>query len=221
MGVPDLPLYMELLSKLNSARQPFFYCGYNISTHSPYDVPVDYGLGIGGENAAFINTIHYGDSSLSVFFKEAEKQPWFDNTLFVFVADHSHESQIIRVREDKDRYRIPLLLYGPVLRPEFCGMDIQKVVSQLDLTGLLLSQLGLEYRGKYPFTRNPLQSDFKEMAFYNFPGGSGIVTPNSWLTRNLNDPKERERIGSDTLKAALYGDIGRYLHKASIYLKDR
>ncbi|MCC7148617.1 MAG: sulfatase-like hydrolase/transferase [Saprospiraceae bacterium] len=221
LGVPDLPLYMELLSKLNSARQPFFYCGYNISTHSPYDVPVDYGLGIGGENAAFINTIHYGDSSLGVFFKEAKKQPWFDNTLFVFVADHSHESQIIRVREDKDRYRIPLLLYGPVLKPEFCGMDIHKVVSQLDLTGLLLSQLGLEYRGKYPFTRNPLQSNFKEMAFYNFPGGSGIVTPNSWLTRNLNDPKERERIGSDTLKAALYGDIGRYLHKASIYLRDR
>lgn len=221
LGVPDLPLYTELLTRINSARQPFFYCGYNISTHSPYDVPVNYNLNIGGENAPFINTIHYGDSSLSVFFREAEKQPWYDNTLFVFVADHSHESQILRVREDKDRYKIPMLLFGPVLKPEFRGKDIRKVVSQLDLVGLLLSQLGVDYREKYPFTRNPLQLNFNEMAFYNFPGGSGIVTPNGWLTRNLNDANQRERISKDSLQAALYDDIGRYLHQASIYLKDR
>lgn len=219
LGIPDLPLYLDLLKRLDRASQPFFYCGYNISTHSPYDVPVNYKLNIGGVNAPFINTIHYGDSSLSVFFKEARNKPWFQNTLFVFVADHSHESQIIRVKEDKDRYKIPMLLFGPALKPEYSGQIIDRIVSQLDLTGLLLSQLGHEFQSRYPFTRNPLQYNSRPIAFYNYPGGSGIVTPQHFLTKNIHDKDIRNSMQQDTLQVRLNNEIEKYLNKASLYLK--
>lgn len=221
LGVPDLPLYRQLLANINQARSPFFYCGYNISTHSPYDVPVDYKLGVGGVNAPFINTIHYGDSSLHVFFEEAKKMPWYANTLFVLVADHSHESQIIRVKEDKDRYKIPLLLYGPALKPDYRGKIEEKIISQLDVTGLLLSQLGFDYRKRYPFTRNPLQPNHREIAFYNYPGGSGIVVPGAFVTRDINNKNEKAGLLGDTTRLRLYNDIEKYLNKAARYLREQ
>ena len=221
LGVPDLPLYEKLLTDLTAARQPFMYCGYNISSHSPYDVPVDYKLGIGGISEPFINTIHYSDSSLNVFFTEAKKQPWFDNTLFILVADHSHESQIVRVKEDKDRYKIPLLLYGPAIKTAYRGVKIESIMSQLDIIGLLYSQLGIPFEKKYPFTRNPLKKNPPEIAFYNFPGGSGVVTKEGFLTKDLNyagrntsvlnNPKDEEKF---------VAWVDKYLYAAAVYLKD-
>ncbi|MCO6461418.1 MAG: sulfatase-like hydrolase/transferase [Saprospiraceae bacterium] len=219
LGVPDLPLYQELLRRIDKAPSPFFYCGYNVSTHSPYDVPVDYKLNIGGINAPFINTIHYCDSSLNVFFKEAKTKPWYDNTLFVFVADHSHESQIIRVREDKDRYKIPLLLFGPALKEQYCGQINDHIISQLDLVGLLLSQLGIDYQTRYPFSRNPLQSNGKQIAFYNFPGGSGIVTDKGSLTKNIADKNFLNHLKNDTTALRLNNEIEKYLNTTANYLK--
>lgn len=221
LGVPDLLLYRQLLTNINQARSPFFYCGYNISTHSPYDVPVDYRLGVGGVNAPFINTIHYGDSSLHIFFEEAKKMPWYANTLFVMIADHSHESQIIRVKEDKDRYKIPFLLYGPALKPDYRGKIEEKIISQLDVTGLLLSQLGFDYRTRYPFTRNPLQPNHRQIAFYNYPGGSGIVTPGAFVTKDINNKNEKNGLLRDTARLHLYNDIEKYLNKAACYLREQ
>ena len=220
LGVPDLPLYKQLLVQIKEAREPFLYCGYNISTHSPYDVPVNYKLNVGGVNAPFINTIHYGDSSLNVFFTEAKKQSWYKNTLFVLVADHSHESQIIRVKEDKDRYKIPLLLYGPALNQQYQGYDMKKIISQLDIIGLLYDQLGIPFEKKYPFSRNPLKKNHPEVAFYNYPGGSGVVTRDGNITKDLNVNRKIEGTEEERIKELRLW-VDQYLHEAAKYLQSR
>ncbi len=220
LGVPDLPMYKHLLSEISQIPQPFMYCGYTISSHSPYDVPVDYKLGIGGISEPFINTVHYADSAIHVFIENAKKQPWYENTLFVMVADHSHESQIVRVKEDKERYKIPLLLFGPALKQQYEGTNFDKVMSQLDIIGLLYGQMKIPYEKKYPFTRNPLKANAPEIVFYNFPGGSGIISNQGTLTKDLNyEGKNTKDLKDPKTEKSMIEWVDKYLYEAAVYLK--
>ena len=200
LGIPDALMVDPVLSLIDQATAPFFYCWYTLSTHPPYDIPTPKWINYGGPQRDFVNTLHYADSSLGLFFAKARTKSWYAHTLFVFVSDHSHDSQYNRPIQHKDRNRIPLLLYGDVIRPEWRGKTVQKVVSQLDIAATLLAQLGLPY-DDYPWSKdifNPLAPHF---AAYNYMSGSGFVTPDGFVAQDdrfpdflLTDLKDSSRI---------------------------
>ena len=113
------------------------------------------------------------------------------------------------------------MLYGPAIKSAYTGVKIESIMSQLDIIGLLYSQLGIPFEKKYPFTRNPLKKNPPEIAFYNFPGGSGVVIKEGFLTKDLNyagrntsvlnNPKDEEKF---------VAWVDKYLYAAALYLKD-
>jgi len=86
-GIWDEPFLQYMGENLDTIREPFFSVVFTLSSHHPFVVPKGYeNLPAGGTKVH--RPVAYVDQSLRKFFDHAKSKPWFDNTLFVFVADH-------------------------------------------------------------------------------------------------------------------------------------
>lgn len=188
LGIPDKYMVDPLIEYLDKEQTPFFYCWYTLSTHPPYDIPEKTDIGYKGIQRKFVNTLRYADEALEDFFAKAVDKPWYDNTLFVFVSDHSFDSHVKRTVEHKDRNKIPLLFYGNVLKDEWKGREINRTVSQLDIAATLLHELDLP-SDKYPWSRNLFDDDNLPFAAYNFLSGSGFVAGDDFVAQDDLFPK--------------------------------
>ena len=86
----------------------------------------------------FKNTLYFSDWSIGEFLKKAKEDGWFDDTIFVFVSDHTSGGPGSDSLYNK--FRIPMVIYAPkILKPR----KVEYVVSQLDIIPTLYNLLGL------------------------------------------------------------------------------
>jgi phosphoglycerol transferase MdoB-like AlkP superfamily enzyme len=154
-GMADEDLYaqaMKLADADHAQGKPFLLQLMTTSNHRPYTFPagrIDLASGDGREAA-----VKYTDWAIGNFLEQARTRPWFDDTLFVFVADHCAGSA---GKEDLPvaNYHIPLFLYAPKwLMPE----ENDQLASQIDLAPTLLGLLNLDYQSTF-FGRDLLKSN--------------------------------------------------------------
>ncbi len=145
-GVCDEDLYRKALSRMRESwenREPFFGLILTTSNHRPYTYPegrVKVPSGKGRKGAVL-----YTDWAIGHFLEEARKEPWFEDTIFVVVADHCANSAG-KAALPVDRYRIPLLIYAP----KWVGPGrVETLGSQMDLAPTLLGLLGVDYTSKF------------------------------------------------------------------------
>ncbi|MBX8484907.1 LTA synthase family protein [Pseudomonas cichorii] len=145
-GMADEDLYAQTLKLADAgfaAKKPFLLQLMTTSNHRPYTYPdgkIDIKSGKGRDGA-----VKYTDYAIGQFLLEARKKPWFDNTIFVFVADHTAGSA---GKEDLPvvNYQIPLFIYAPKLvQPE----EDAQLASQIDLAPTLLGLLNLDYESTF------------------------------------------------------------------------
>lgn len=190
LGVHDEYLFAKNLSDLNSAKQPFTSVMFTLSSHSPFDQPLQNVFKNGGEQDQFLTSVFYTDSCLAEYFKNAKKQTWYKNTLFVLVADHSHPSHLNREQYSSEYRRIPLLFYGDVLNEKFKGTKNHKIFSQIDVTATILAQLEMN-NSKFKWSKNMMNPYTKEFAFFSFEDAFGWVKPNGTFIYDVNFKKNR------------------------------
>jgi phosphoglycerol transferase MdoB-like AlkP superfamily enzyme len=130
----------------------------------------------GDNERKYINSAYYTDRSLGEFIEKARKQPWFKNTLFIVVADHSHNSYRNWAFTTPFYHRIPLLFFGDVIKPEYKGMKINKLSNQNDLATTLMHQLEIP-ADEFHWSRNLFNPYSPEYAYYSFEEGFGWVRP--------------------------------------------
>ncbi len=182
LGIHDEYMLAEQLKDLKSEKQPFFSVLFTVSTHSPYDQPMDDVISWAkrdGQND-FLNSAYYTDRSLGEYFEKARKQPWYSNTLFIIVADHSHNTYNNWSVDSKEYRRVPLLLYGDVIKDEFRGKKIDKIGSQTDIGVTLLSQLDISHDDFF-WSRNLFNPTIPKFAYYESTDGGGWITPNGYF----------------------------------------
>lgn len=153
-GMSDEDLYQQSLKVADAdhaAGKPFFLQLLTTSNHRPYTYPegrIDILSGVGREGA-----VKYTDYAIGKFLEQARKRPWFSQTLFVFVADHTAGSA---GKEDLPvvNYQIPLFIYAPgLIEPG----EVSTLASQIDLAPTLLGLLNFDYTSTF-FGRNVLRS---------------------------------------------------------------
>lgn len=154
-GMADEDLYrqaIKLADADHATQKPFFLQLMTTSNHRPYTYPegrIDIPSGDGREGA-----VKYTDYAIDQFLQQARKKPWFDNTLFIFVADHTAGSA---GKEDLPvaNYQIPLWIYAPkMIEPA----ENPTLASQIDLAPTLLGLLNLSYTSTF-FGRDLLKGD--------------------------------------------------------------
>lgn len=179
LGYHDEFLFDRQLQELKSMQQPFFSAMFTLSTHGPYDFPMKRDLNIGDKEEDYVNSIYYADSCIGDFIRKAKREPWFDNTLFVFVSDHSHNSPYNHPFNDPAYRRIPMLFYGNVIDTAFVT-ERAIVAAQTDLAATLLAQLGQPY-SQFRYSKNLFAKWLHPHAFYSFEEGFGFVNCDGWI----------------------------------------
>jgi phosphoglycerol transferase MdoB-like AlkP superfamily enzyme len=146
-GVADEDLFdaaMDYYDEVSRAGQPFFSIIMTTSNHKPFTfrsgVPGVKPAG-GGREAG----VRYADFAQGYFLREARRHRWFDDTLFVIVADHGAR---VYGREEipLKTYEIPMLFYAPRhLRPG----RVDTLTTQIDIAPTVLGLLGLPYTAPF------------------------------------------------------------------------
>ena len=181
LGVHDQYTLGWQLNDLDREQQPFFSALFTLSTHSPWDQPYPKPLKWGANEREYINAAYYTDHCLGDYFRKAEKEPWFDSTLFIIVADHSHNSYRNWDPQSREYHKIPLLFYGNVIRDKFRGTVWHKLGDQHDIAATLLAQLGLKH-DMFKWSKdlfNPYTPDF---AYYSTEDGVGWIRPDAYFS---------------------------------------
>lgn len=175
LGVPDDYLFrysIPVLNKMSKSKKPFFAAFMTASDHGPYFIP-DY---FKPKNSKLENQIvEYADYSLGKFISLAKKQEWFDNTLFVFIADHGYPKDA-----DYDislNYNhVPLIFYAPKLLKQ--NQVFSEMAGQIDVFPSIMGLLGL------PFENNTLGVNLFEQdrpyIYFNIDDKYAVID-NDWL----------------------------------------
>ncbi|HRY32232.1 MAG TPA: LTA synthase family protein [Bacteroidales bacterium] len=198
LGIHDQYTMAQLLEELKTAPRPFFSSLFTLSSHSPYDQPMEKVLDWGGKENQYLNSAWYTDHCLGDFFREARKQDWYANTLFIIVADHSHNTYR-NYWVDTPPYRhIPLLLAGEVIRPAIRGRQLCRISSQVDLAASLLAQLKLDHSA-FRWSKNLFNPFQEEFAYFEIEVGCGWIRKDGSLVyRKTSDQFELQRFPAET-----------------------
>ena len=171
-GIFDEPFLKWTANKMSSLPAPFYTEIFTISSHHPFTVPEQHIGQFPKGPIPMLEVVGYADYALRQFFAEAQKQPWYDNTLFILTADHpgpplpEHESY----QEQVGAHSTWLLMYRP--DGEFKGVN-DMVVQQSDLLPTVLDYVG--YNGKFTAFGNSVFDTTATRFAYNYHASDYVL----------------------------------------------
>ncbi len=174
-GVHDHILFEALRDSMKNISEPFIKVVLTLSSHEPFEVPMDPVFRGSDDLTKFRNSIHYTDRSLGEFLDWARTAEWWKNTLIVLVADHCRRNSADIQEYSEEIFKIPMLWLGGALAET--GITIEKTGSQVDIPLTIIRQLGLD--DDYPFSKDLLSPASASFAFYTFNEGFGFITDSS------------------------------------------
>lgn len=202
-GVSDEDLFNRTLKesdKSYESKKPFFSFVMTTSNHRPYTYPegrIDIPSHTGRSGA-----VKYTDYAIDKFINDAKSKPWFDNTIFIIVADHNAGSAG-KTQLPVWRYKIPFIVYAPkIVKPEL----VSKLSSQVDLMPTLFSMLNWSYKSKF-YGNDILSKDFKERAFIGNYQKLGYIKDNKLLILEPNKTTSEFEIIEQTLRRTKYKEL--------------
>ena len=141
-GIPDHHFLPWTVDIINGMRKPFFSTIFTYSSHHPYTIPEDFASITKSGPDPICKSISYADYGFRDFWLKARKQEWFNNTLFVFCADHVGPTSR-KDRGDLDwSFKIPIAFYHesgvlPTVKAD-------ETMQQIDLMPTVLDLLNIE-----------------------------------------------------------------------------
>jgi phosphoglycerol transferase MdoB-like AlkP superfamily enzyme len=158
----------EQLMAHHGSGKPFFTLAFSSSNHAPFEFPDGRIELYEQPKATDNNAVKYADYAIGEFIKKAKASPYWNDTVFLIVADHD-----IRVRGDSlvpiEHFHIPALILGGAIQAK----KVDVIASQIDLPVTVLSLMGIE--AQHPMTGHDLSNvsaDYRGRAMmqynYNF-----------------------------------------------------
>ena len=201
-GIPDELFLNYCANNFSQLKEPFIASVFTLSSHHPYILPKKYENRFKGGPNPLYKCIEYSDYSLREFFREAAKQPWYKNTLFVLTADHSlpsndHKQYITST----GLFSIPIIFHQP--NSDLIGQD-STLMQQIDIFPTVMGYLNYDapyfafgsdrfHPVDHPFTVN------YENGYYQF----------------MEDDYLLQSDGKSLLAAYRYKEDPQYLHNLS------
>ncbi|MEX2207498.1 MAG: LTA synthase family protein [Myxococcota bacterium] len=145
-GVADEFVFRRVLRQARRSHdsgERFLSFVLTTSNHRPFTYPdgrIEIPSGDGRDGA-----VKYTDWAIGRFIDEARSEAFFDDTVFVIVADHC-ASSAGELDIPVDQYHIPMLVYAPA---QIAPARVERLASQMDLAPTLLGLLGVSYRSRF------------------------------------------------------------------------
>ena len=157
-GACDEDLFRKAIRNADAAHadgKPFHLFCMTTSNHRPFLFPTDKFKRrpeLDGRQAS----VAYADYAVGRLVEDAAKRPWFDNTLFLFIADHC-ASSAGKADIDVTKFHIPAIAWNPkFIQPR----EIDVLCSQIDIMPTILGMMNWQYTSLF-FGRNILAGDYE------------------------------------------------------------
>ena len=137
-GIWDEEFLQYAIATMNQHQQPFLATVFTLSSHHPYAIPDRYNGKFKEGSLPIHIGIRYADYALRRFFETAKKTNWFNNTLFVLVADHTSISDDPYYTNKVGNNEIPIIFYAG--DRSLKSMD-STVIQQIDIMPSVLDYL--------------------------------------------------------------------------------
>lgn len=174
-GVCDEDMANKAIRVMNDEaklNKPFFNHWMTVSNHRPFTYP-NGKIDIPGDSKSRDGGVKYTDFALRHFFKQAQKQSWFSNTVFVIVSDHCASSSG-KTELPLDKYRIPAMIYSPdFVEPKHFNL----LMSQIDVMPTLFELLHFNFDSKF-YGQNVLAQKYKPRALIATYQNLGLIKDN-------------------------------------------
>jgi phosphoglycerol transferase MdoB-like AlkP superfamily enzyme len=141
-GASDEDLYEmahKNFSEQAKSDSPFFSLVFTSSNHSPYEFPAGRIELTEPKKQTNNNAVKYSDYALGEFFKKAKKSDYWENTVFIVIADHDARTRG-NVPIPVDRFHIPGVIIGKGIQAK----QDDRLVSSIDMPPTLLSLIGVQ-----------------------------------------------------------------------------
>ncbi len=172
-GAHDPDIYDFMLNKLDDMPQPFLI---GVNTNSTHDIKVPAGVkpffGNSNSEQKHQSILHFADQSMKEFFEEIKDKPYYNNTVFILVSDHTggkHQSIAAR-------YFIPGIIYSENIIP---AAKLNRYVSHRDFAPTVLDLLGLP--ASKSFAGKSLLSGAQDVYFADYFDAGSI----GWISNDL------------------------------------
>ncbi|MDN5204780.1 sulfatase-like hydrolase/transferase [Fulvivirgaceae bacterium BMA10] len=199
-GIHDHEVLDRIIRELNKLPQPFFHMTMTLSSHEPFDVPMETVFEGNDEENLFFNSAYYTDKALGSFVEQAKRGDWWDNTLMILVADHGCRHPGADHGYSETKFTIPMLWIGGALNKK--DTVINTFGNQTDIARTVLKQIDLDNEN-YLFSRNLLSDRAKSFSFYVFNNGYGFMSDSIKAIYDLNGNRyiRKEGLGSESQEA--------------------
>ncbi len=137
----DEPFLQYYCTKMSEMKEPFMTAVFTASSHHPYEIPEKYKEVYPEEGIVMHKCIRYTDMALGRFFREASRQPWFQNTIFVLTSDHTNQSDHDYYQTDLGGFCSPIVIYEPSDTTRTPGQIQDKIAQQIDIMPTLMGML--------------------------------------------------------------------------------
>lgn len=168
-GVADEDLYRRVIKENDTSYasgKPFFNMILTTSNHRPFTYPdnkIDIPSGTSRRGG-----VKYSDYAIRQFIETARGKPWFKDTVFVIVGDHT-AGGAGKNELDPNAYHVPLIVYAPgIVQPG----TVENLASQIDVAPTLLGLLNTDYESSFygrDLLRNPphraLISNYQKLGY--------------------------------------------------------
>ena len=143
-GILDEPFLQYTVRHINNMADNIFFAEiFTVSSHHPYPIPDQHKERFSEGKHPILKCVEYTDHAIRRFFEEAQKQPWYNNTLFIITADHSGHGLTPEYNDYDGWYRIPMMVFDPQ-QPESCRNPL--IVQQIDIFPSLVYRLQFDDR---------------------------------------------------------------------------
>ncbi len=141
-GIYDEPFLQFFAQKLSEFQQPFAVALFTLSSHHPFSIPEKYKNRFIDKpgDLPVMKTVEYTDMALRKFFAKASQTKWFDNTLFVLVADHTSWSRNKQYQTRLGKFSILLAYYSH--KDSTLKGTSQTITQQIDIFPSIIHYLG-------------------------------------------------------------------------------
>jgi len=181
LGVPDDFMFrfsIPYLNDLNKKNKPFAAAFMTASDHGPYYIPEYFIPKSTGEKNQIVE---YADYSLRKFIEISSKQSWFNNTIFVFVADHG-----AAISSDYDMSldynHTPLIFYAPQIIKD--PKSFSSMAGQIDIFPTIMGLLNLSYENNT--LGIDLLNETRPYIYFSADDKYGVID-NEWFLIVRND----------------------------------
>jgi phosphoglycerol transferase MdoB-like AlkP superfamily enzyme len=144
-GIWDEPFFQYFAKTLNQKKSPFMATLFSVSSHHPFKIPEKYAGKFKKGPLEMHEPIGYTDYALKKLFQTAEKMPWFQNTIFVFTADHTNQIAYPEYEKALNRFAVPILFYSPNPKYQLKG-EFTELAQQIDIYPTLVDLMGYHKR---------------------------------------------------------------------------